>query len=183
MSHYPSDASPLSARVLKINVGFIISEGPGFSRQIELNIPQPITVAEDLTLHYLTGDVRLTRTSEGILVQGNLQTTVIEACSRCLREIEATFPVTLEELYAINQHHADTTVFSIQEDGILDLAPLIREETLLATPNQLLCEAACKGLCKSCGHNLNLGPCDCALEEVDPRWAALAEYQKRLMDG
>ena len=60
------------------------------------------------------------------------------------------------------------------------LAPLFREEIFLGTPSQILCDAGCKGLCIHCGHNLSSGPCDCALEEIDPRWSALVDLQKRM---
>jgi uncharacterized protein len=41
-----------------------------------------------------------------------------------------------------------------------------------------LCREDCKGLCQSCGADLNAGLCSCEQGEVDPRWAALAELKK-----
>jgi uncharacterized protein len=55
----------------------------------------------------------------------------------------------------------------------IDLDPLIREEVLLALPLAPLCEAACQGICPTCGADLNEGPCGCAPAARDPRWAAL----------
>ena len=56
----------------------------------------------------------------------------------------------------------------------LDLRPAVRELWLLDVPGYALCREDCKGLCPTCGTNLNLAQCDCATEEVDPRFAALS---------
>ena len=37
-----------------------------------------------------------------------------------------------------------------------------------------LCSEDCKGLCPTCGKDLNEGPCGCG-KEVDPRLAVLAK--------
>ena len=50
----------------------------------------------------------------------------------------------------------------------------------LEFPRKILCREDCRGLCPHCGHDLNLGPCDCK-PEIDPRWeplqAILAEME------
>ena len=55
----------------------------------------------------------------------------------------------------------------------LDLRPAIREQWLLNVPGYALCRDDCKGLCPTCGAELNLGDCGCASRSADPRWAAL----------
>ena len=55
----------------------------------------------------------------------------------------------------------------------LDLRPAVREQWLLHVPGFALCRDDCKGLCPTCGTELNLGPCDCASSAADPRWATL----------
>jgi uncharacterized protein len=44
----------------------------------------------------------------------------------------------------------------------IDLDPLVREQVLLALPMHAVCRDDCKGLCGTCGQNLNEGQCDCA---------------------
>ncbi len=61
----------------------------------------------------------------------------------------------------------------------LDLRPALREQWLLNVPRYALCRDDCKGLCPTCGAELNLGPCDCAPTTADLRWAAL----HKLRDG
>ncbi|MCA9453234.1 MAG: DUF177 domain-containing protein, partial [Nitrospira sp.] len=43
----------------------------------------------------------------------------------------------------------------------IDLLPAIREQLILATPLQSLCNENCLGLCQVCGSNLNDGICGC----------------------
>lgn len=166
----------LSSRVLKYNVGFLLADGPGHSHSFELDVPS-VQVAHDLVVNYLRGPVRFSRTKEGILVQAHLLSAVEDECYRCLDPVESEFAVELEELYATQP--ALPTPFHIGEDALLDLAPLLREEALIALSSRAICQADCKGLCPECGANLNHGLCDCHLDEIDPRLAVL----KKLLDA
>ncbi len=170
--HAKSSSKYLNSRVLKLNVGFIMAEGAGFSRDVPLEIPEPVRVADDVTLENLLGMLRLTRTSEGILVQGQLECTSLAECGRCLNNTTVTYTLEVEEIFEISYRDDP---FVIGEDGILDLAPLIREESILNTPQQVLCRPDCQGLCPECGQNLNEGQCDCVANDIDPRWTVLAD--------
>lgn len=180
MTPTDTDHGYINLRVLKINVGYLITEGPGFSRDIQLDIPGRLNLSEDLTLFGLKAELRLTRTSEGILLQGTSSTQLTTECTRCLRPTEITFEVPLEELYALEPN--EQIEFEVDDDNAIDLAPLIREETLLNMPVKVHCQRDCLGLCPTCGQNLNDGNCDCESEQIDPRWAALAKLKDQLSE-
>jgi uncharacterized protein len=163
-------------RVLKLNVGFLLNQGPGHIHETEFDVPA-VRVAEDVDLSYLRGGLRLSRTKEGVLVQGELHVGLETECSRCLEPLNVDVPIAIEELFAYPPSEA--AEFSIGEDAILDLAPLLREETLIAETHGALCRPDCKGLCPTCGANLNLSQCDCADADVDPRLAKLKELLDR----
>jgi uncharacterized protein len=55
----------------------------------------------------------------------------------------------------------------------LDLRPAIREHWLLVVPGFVECRPDCKGLCPTCGADLNVGRCDCAPAVTESRWDAL----------
>jgi uncharacterized protein len=167
----------VSNRVLKFQVGFLLAEGKGHSSETELTIPR-LRIADDLTVESLRGKLRFSRTSRGILVQGLLQAALNATCHRCLADTPLLLDVPLEELYVFPPEAE--AEFTVAEDGILDLAPLLREETLLDIPSNILCRADCAGLCPECGQNLNEGQCDCASRAVDPRLAALLALRERL---
>jgi uncharacterized protein len=164
-------------RVLRIQVGFLLNEGVGQSREYEFEVPR-LRVAEDLMLNFLRGKLRMTRNSRGILVQGTLHTALEGECVRCLDETLVKLDVPIEELYVYPpQPDAE---FNLSDDGIMDLAPLVREEIIIDTPMGILCKPDCSGLCPNCGENLNNGPCGCEREETDPRLAALKALRDTL---
>jgi DUF177 domain-containing protein len=68
---------------------------------------------------------------------------------------------------------------SFYRDDSIDLGLLVREQVLLALPMKPICRADCRGLCPECGTNLNLSPCNCAREAVDPRLANLKTLLKQ----
>ena len=167
----------VNARVLKLNVGHLIAAGPSRSQQTAFDVPV-IRLDDDLFLEYIKGPIRLSRTKEGILVQGKLEIGLESECYRCLDPVTSSFTIDVEELYTYPVRAG--VEFAVYEDGILDLAPLIRAETLIARSRGVLCRDDCKGLCPECGANLNDGPCDCHLDDIDPRLAGL---QALLNDG
>lgn len=165
----------VSNRVLKLNVGFVLSAGPGYSHETSFDVP-PMRVAEDVDITYMRGGLRLSRTKEGVLAQGTLHIGVEDECFRCLDPIAQDIIIDIEELYAYPASKA--AEFSVGEDAILDLAPLIRAEVLIADARGGLCQPDCKGLCPECGANLNREPDHAHEAEIDPRLAKL----KQLLD-
>jgi uncharacterized protein len=164
-------------RILKIQVGFLLSEGAGQSRDFEFDVPT-LKVADDLTLYYLRGSLHLSRTSRGILVQGTLDASIDSQCGRCLDDAQVELQVPVEELFVYPPEQGELWV--VEESGILDLTPLLREEIILNTPIGTLCRPDCLGLCPHCGKNLNEGKCDCVDEEIDPRFAKLKSLRDSL---
>jgi uncharacterized protein len=51
---------------------------------------------------------------------------------------------------------------------------LLRQYLLLELPMAPVCREDCKGLCPTCGQNLNEASCDCAPKEGHPAFEALA---------
>jgi uncharacterized protein len=163
-------------RNLKINVGFLLAEGIGYQRILEFDFPR-LRLDEDIELEYLRGDLRMSRNSRGILVQAALETCVVSECARCLTPTLAPAVLEVEELFSFPA--SPDTEYSIPETAVLDLAPLLREEAILAVPMGVLCRPDCAGLCPECGQNLNEGLCGCKDDEIDPRLAALRAHLER----
>lgn len=100
--------------------------------------------------------------------------TVTKPCDRCCetvnREYARDFSHTV--VRSLNDEE-DGGEYLVVEDERLDLDELLREDILLDMPSKFLCSPECKGLCPSCGKNLNQGPCGCNRKEPDPRLAVL----------
>lgn len=162
----------LNNRVLKINVGFLLHDGPAHSQDSTLDIPV-VRVSDDLMLQYVRGPLRLSRTTEGILVQADLHVGIKAECARCLEDVDFDAYIEVEELFT--HHSKAASEFQIGDDAILDLNPLLRAEVLIQASHGVLCKPDCKGLCQDCGTNLNKETCDCSQNRVDPRLLKLKE--------
>jgi uncharacterized protein len=162
---------------LRLNVGFIVAQSAGFSRDFPFDLPQ-INIPPDLHLSGLTGVVRATRTPQGILLQVQNQALIGLECVRCLTSFQQTLHIDFAELYAFSQRYATDSGLIMPETGIIDLAPVMRDYILLEIPISPLCRPDCKGLCPVCGNNLNDSTCHHEDEPGDPRLASL----KSLLD-
>jgi uncharacterized protein len=74
----------------------------------------------------------------------------------------------------------DVTLYTLEPDAEeLDLRPILRERVILAVPDYPVCREDCRGLCPSCGANLNETDCNCAVAESDARWGPLLKLQRK----
>jgi uncharacterized protein len=167
-----SVVTTLNNRFLRLNVGFLLKESAGYSREFSFDQAEPIT-AEDVTITELHGSLRLTRTPQGILVQGVLHARTPVECTRCLTPFELAYDVEFSELFVYPKPAEASETSFVEDSGFIDLTPIMREEGILAVPMQALCKPDCKGLCSECGQNLNHGSCNCTHDRIDPRLASL----------
>jgi uncharacterized protein len=80
---------------------------------------------------------------------------------------------------AESEDAGDPDVFPLAEGGrVVDLRPVIREQWLLNVPSFAQCRPDCRGICATCGTDLNAGACECA-PAADSRWEALRAGRDR----
>ena len=118
----------------------------------------------------VTVDATLEWVSEGILATGTVAAPWAADCRRCLTDVHGEVEASFQELFEPRARDGES--YPLHGDR-LDFAPLAREVLLLSLPLAPLCEEACRGLCPTCGADLNLGDCDCPPADLDPRWGAL----------
>jgi uncharacterized protein len=150
--------------MVAVNVSQLLLEGPGAVREFDFSEPFPDPAGELHLRGPIRGHARLTRTSEGILAHADYEASVSLECSRCLEEATAEVegeldeeflpstdirtglpvevPGTRDDQSLINEHHE------------IDLDEILRQNILTSLPLQPLCEAACPGLCPTCGERL-----------------------------
>lgn len=96
-------------------------------------------------------------------------------CDRCAEEVKKRFDFDVNRVIVERlENEQDDDDYVIVKDRKLNLDELVSEEVSLSLPNKILCREDCKGLCPSCGTNLNVKKCDCK-KETDPRMAALLQ--------
>ena len=128
--------------------------------------------------------VRYYRAGLELFFSGRALADVVGECGRCLDR----FPFTLDVpfsfvLVPLSQQpvgrdlEADDVNLSFYQGREVDLSPLVRDQVILALPMQPLCKPECRGLCPSCGANLNAGDCRCEKATGDLRFAVLRNYR------
>jgi uncharacterized protein len=166
-----------SNNLLRLNVGFLIGQTVGYSRDFLFDTPK-IHIQPDLDLGDLSGLARITRTAQGLLVQVKMRAALQSECVRCLNAFDLPLAIEFAELYAFSHQSVTESGLILPEDAHIDLAPLVREYMFLEVPISPLCKPDCKGLCPVCGENLNEVSCDHHNETIDSRLSAL----KSLLD-
>lgn len=135
-------------------------------------------------LEPLRCNVLFTRTGARLDLKLDIHTKVELMCSSCGEPIEspitATTDVTFlpqeEEKNEDEEFEALDLEYYYEE---IDTAPIIRDAFLLSLPIALLCREDCKGLCPSCGANLNLRKCSCKAQNTPSPFEKL----RRIIDG
>lgn len=113
----------------------------------------------------------ISNTGDALLVTGTVSAEAVGSCARCLDEFRLDLEGEIEGYFLLDESHAapedmDDDEFDVlPEDHIIDLEPLIKAALILEFPLVPLCDEECKGLCATCGANLNEGPCGCAPSE------------------
>lgn len=144
---------------LRLNVGFLINQPVGSSREFDFDFPK-IHLNPDLDLNNLVGVARITRTQQGMLVQGQFSGELIQECVRCLTDFFWPVQTTFDELYAFKEDSVTDSELILPEDAYIDLEPLVRDYLLIEIPIRPICREDCLGLCEVCGQNLNQGTCE-----------------------
>jgi uncharacterized protein len=128
----------------------------------------------------VVADLLLESVVEGIVVSGHVGGMWRLRCARCLTEFDRPFDVSVSELF-VRSPDDNTDAYPLGQDDELDPDQMVRDVVGVEMPFSPLCRPDCRGLCEVCGGNRNLGECP-GHEDVDPRFAALAELFPDLPD-
>jgi uncharacterized protein len=174
--------------VMQIEVASLAESGKDFEHQYQ---PGELSL-EDERVHlldpqpFVRGRVKPDRGR--VIVTGKLSGHLQLECDRCLRPLDSAVNAKFSREYATAADYEAQHAVELSEDdlnlavfdgSVIDVDSLVREELLLAAPDQILCQQNCKGICPSCGADRNSVACDCETVEIDPRWAGLKELVNR----
>ena len=134
----------------------------------------------------LQSEVKIRKLGRSVLIAGKVQTTLRLQCVRCLKEfsypLSTTFELILHPLKEApageeTELGSEEMEASFFEGGEIHLSEIACEQILLEIPYQPLCREECKGLCPSCGQDLNLSSCGCVKEELTSSFSALKKLK------
>jgi uncharacterized protein len=131
--------------------------------------------------------VHLERRGELVQVSGSFGARLLLECSRCLRPVELEVSGPLHMTYQPQPLGAGGEELELADDDLevsfytgeeIDLSGGLHDEVSLALPMAPVCREDCPGICPACGKSRLEGECTCTRQEMDPRWAKLAELKK-----
>ncbi len=134
----------------------------------------------------LQSEAKIRKAGRSVLITGKIDTTLRLQCVRCLKEfsypLSTTFELILhplkeaptEEETELGDGEMEQSFF---EGGEIHLSEIACEQIFLEIPYQPLCQEGCKGLCPTCGQDLNLSSCGCVKEELKSGFSVLKKLK------
>ena len=168
------DVKDLAVRKLRIHKSY--APGAIDYHSTELKQIEPLVV--NATAELVEGQIR---------IEGELETKIELQCARCLEPVIEDVHRSFDLVYSPLPKGAKPEEERLSEDEAeigfyqgegLFLADVLREQVLLAVPMKAICRSDCRGLCPTCGANLNHEECRCETHATDPRLAPLARLKQ-----
>lgn len=121
------------------------------------------------------------RNTAGVLIlSGEVKTRLHCECDRCARPFARDFDLPVRAVltdHLESEENEDEELFELTGD-CADLDDIINTAFVLNMEQKFLCTEDCRGLCPTCGADLNEGDCGCRAE-IDPRFAALQQWLEK----
>lgn len=94
-------------------------------------------------------------------------------CDRCLEIVHSKNNLNYDAKLVENKEDVEDPDIVMLDSKKLDIKKLISELIYLNLPTKLLCREDCRGICPTCGANLNYETCNCESESSDLRFDVL----------
>jgi uncharacterized protein len=178
----------LTGCALQINISNIPEEGLSvrFSKNGEW-FQRSLPTGDDCGLHVQKIDVQclVEKILKNVSIKGRIEAGGELDCCRCLERFD--FPVEIEFKYVLTpaedleEDDLELTYEDLEyghyKGDIIDLNQLLVEQIILQVPIKPLCDDSCRGLCPTCGRNLNREKCDHKAQQVSGSFAALKNFK------
>ncbi len=139
----------------------------------------------------VTCDVRLEALPDAVMVTGTVTVPWQGVCRRCTVEVGGELMVPVRERFVEGDagdrqadgwgDGTDDEAYRFHDD-LLDLGPMVHDAVVMELPSTPLCREDCRGLCPTCGTDLNVAACRCVAPR-DPRWASLYVLRSDLSEA
>lgn len=122
----------------------------------------------------------VSNTGKSLILKAECTGHVTTNCARCMRDIIVPVCFGVDENLVQDDGNvsADDDVI-LFEDVKIDIDDIIANNFLMNVEGKYLCKEDCKGLCQTCGADLNEGDCGCCHDTIDPRWASLIDIMEK----
>lgn len=102
-------------------------------------------------------------------------------CSRCLKPVSEFVESTVNYRLTTTSNEADSEIEETVQINSLQSIPvddLVISQVITSIPSKVLCKEDCKGICPTCGKDLNSGECSCQKESGNIQFDVLKDLFK-----
>lgn len=122
----------------------------------------------------------ISNNGKSLILKANCTGHMTTQCARCMKDIDVPVNFEIDEnLVQDNGEVSDDDDAILFEDVRIDIDDIAANSFLMNVEGKYLCNEDCKGLCQTCGADLNEGDCGCSQDTFDPRWAALVDIMNK----
>ncbi|MCL2082193.1 MAG: DUF177 domain-containing protein [Oscillospiraceae bacterium] len=118
--------------------------------------------------------------ANGLILKGTYRTVLSLVCDRCALLFSREHSGCLEAVLQDDPPQQDREDIVLLQNGVCDLDEIFTPAIILSLDTKNLCKPDCRGICVSCGQDLNRQSCICGPRPTDPRLEAL---RRLLQDG
>lgn len=134
----------------------------------EYRFPQPLKISGSVS-----------NNGKSLILRAEAKGLMTTNCARCMKEITVPAEFRIDENLSRDDgeisNNEDVILF---HDTTIDIDDIVYNNFLMSVEGRYLCSEDCRGLCPTCGKDLNEGDCDCSGENIDPRWESLLNIMK-----
>lgn len=156
------------------------------SDDVILNITDALTISDEKFLEKtklnktINFNGEFFKVEKNLLLNASITYTYLETCARCLEEFDNTITTSFKGtiVESLSGDNTSEDIEIVIRDGFIDLEDTIKQVVYLSMPMKALCSENCKGICPTCGANLNTEKCECDNVVIDPRLEKLKNLLK-----
>jgi uncharacterized protein len=162
----------------------------------ELHKPIDVTIPVEMNeVSYVNGTMPIVKKTDAhivvkhvkgreLMIEGSCQLVIEIPCDRCLESVLTDFQLDFTKNVNLDdEQQTDELDEKNYIDGYnLDVDKLLYNEILIGWPMKILCCDDCKGICNTCGQNLNKGTCNCEDTSLDPRMSVIRDVFKNFKE-
>lgn len=120
--------------------------------------------------HPFAGPVQVSGTvrnqADALVLEGTAETTLELVCDRCLKPFCRDMRVPVDSLLAETLEDEENDEILLLDNGTVDLDEVFTTALVLAMDSKHVCSEDCKGLCATCGADLNEDPAAASLKLI-----------------
>jgi uncharacterized protein len=118
----------------------------------------------------VTYELTIMKSGDSIWLRGSVSAEVVLTCSRCLEGFSYSIGTNIDIEFVPMNTAPDAPELELRSDELdlyyyegeeIEIDAYVFEEVMLNLPIKALCSESCRGICATCGKNLNIEQCLC----------------------